>query len=152
MYKRGKSFIPRMSESYRAFWFSKSHILQSSSLEYKGKIGISVFAFSSKFSPCLSVFYPMDQFVLTIWFFWYPYWHRYDYFDSRIGILYDILCHMTYGIKCHKVHQYCYQKNRIHPTIWSMGSKTRGYRKYVCTKMQELEILIFTLYFEETLF
>ena len=35
--------------------------------------------------------------------------------------LYDILRHMPYDIKCHKVCQYGYQKKRIDQTNWAMG-------------------------------
>ena len=63
---------------------------------------------------------------------------RYGSFDTHIDILYDILCHMAYVIKCHKMTfygilwhmqydikghglwQYGYQKNRIYQANWFM--------------------------------
>ena len=63
---------------------------------------------------------------------------RYGSFDTHIDIVYDILCHMAYIIKCHKMTfygilwhmqydikchglcQYGYQKNRIDQTNWYM--------------------------------
>ena len=36
---------------------------------------------------------------------------------------YDVLWHIPYDIKCHKVWQYGYQKNRIDQTNWSKGCR-----------------------------
>ena len=88
----------------------------------------------------------------------------YGSFNTHIGILYDILCHMPYAIKCHKlpffdilwhmaydikchkVCQYGYQKNRIDQTNRVKVFKTI-YQKENLEKNQKTKKNIFPLYF-----
>ena len=102
----------------------------------KENLTFQFFAFFSLFFLVLRVQYPIAQFVWSI-----------RSFDTHIGILCDILCHMAYvvkrhktpfydvlwhmiyDIKCHKVCQYGYQKNRIDQTNWSMGYWTLRNKK-----------------------
>ena len=85
-----KPFVPRRSGSYPAFWFLKSHILQRNSLKIQRENWyFSFLHFLEIFFSCPMVFDPMDQFVWSIRFFWYPYWHTVWNF-------------MSYGI-CHKM-------------------------------------------------
>ena len=89
---------------------------------------------------------------------------QYCSFDTHIGIVYDILCHMTfvikchkmasygilwrisYDIKCHKLCQYGYQKNRIDQTNWSKLCKKISQKQNIKQKAKT-EILLFPLYF-----
>ena len=109
--QRKKTFVPRRSGSYPAFWFLKSHILQRNSLKIQRENWyFSFLHFLAIFFSCPMVFDPMDQFVWSIRFFWYPYWHT-------------VWHSMSYGIKCHEVCQYGYQKNRIDQTNWAKDFK-----------------------------
>ena len=118
--------------------------------KYKGKIYISVICIFCLFFSILRVHYPIDQFVWSIRFFWYPYWHTLWHFMSY-GIchktpFYDVLWHMIYDIKCHKVCQYGYQKKCINQTNWAMGYWTLRTKK-IMKNMQKTEMSNFPLYF-----
>ena len=89
---------------------------------------------------------------------------RYCTFDTHIAILYEILCHMAFAIKCHKmafygilwqmpydikcykVWQYGYQKNRIDQTNWLQKGKS-FHRNKIKQKMEKTKFEIFPLYF-----
>ena len=81
----------------RDFFWNSMWTQHNGGLVYKGicsKIQrknwhFSFFAFFAKFFMILRVHYPIDQFVWSIRFFWYPYWHTLWHF-------------MSYGM-CHKL-------------------------------------------------
>ena len=54
-----------------------------------------------------------------------------------------ILWQMPYAIKCYKVWQYGYQKNRIDQTNWSMNAKT-NLDEDILSKIQEIKNAIFS--------
>ena len=59
---------------------------------------------------------------------------------------FGILWQMLYGMKCHKVWQYGYQKNRIDQTNRLQKGVT-FHRKKIKQKRQKTKIGLFPLYF-----
>ena len=85
-----------MSGNCPAFRFLKSHILQNGLQKtQREKEVINFLAFLSNFFPVKGYSIP-----------WINLTYRYGSFDTHFDILNDILCHMAYVIKCHKMKLY----------------------------------------------
>ena len=102
--------------------------------KYKGNIAIFVFCFfllilllATDFKACCSI--SLIKTILSIpillyFMTFYAIWHMsYNIIKYHRLAFYDILWQMTYDMKCHKVCQYGYPKNRLDKTIWSTGFK-----------------------------
>ena len=58
-------------------------------------MAIWIFAFYAKKCLEMTELAFLDQFLYSIWFF-----------DTHIAMVYDILCHTVYAIKCHNMAFY----------------------------------------------
>ena len=101
--------------------------------KYKGKISISVFfsllilLLATDSRACCSIsliktvlLIPILSYFMTF----YAIWHKsYNVIKCHESAFYGILWQMTYDMKCHKVCQYGYPKNRLDQTNWSTGFK-----------------------------